>query len=186
MIEAAIIVHFATRGRLAGAVAGSLNAERGEFHDRRVRTRAVRDARSRWLSAHAAEASFPCGVLRTEELAIPQEARERREELAVIAAVLPEDVAFVVDPPESFPGPDPLEAGTVPRARLRSVEVVDASSAPLPEPAGESFDPEPDAWLVVGWTGEDGEPREQRLLFRSAWLAWTAARRLRGAFVTTV
>jgi hypothetical protein len=186
MIEAAIIVHFMTQGRLAGAVAGSLTAERGEFRDRRARTRALRDARSRWLFAHGAVASFPCGVVRTGDLPIPDEARERREELAVLAAVLPEELAFIVEPPERFPSADPLEAGSVPRSRLRSVTVVDAAGKPVPEPAGESFDAEPDVWLVLAWDDEEGETREQRSLFRSAWLAWSAARRLRDAFVAPV
>jgi hypothetical protein len=182
MIEAALIAEFVVRGRLGGAVAGSLNAERAAFHDRAARGRAVHAARTRWLRAHRAEVSFPCGVVPTDDVGFPPEVRDRRAELAVVVAVLPDAVSFLVDPPEMFPSPEPVEAGSVPRDALAGAEVCDLAGAPVPEPAAESFEPEPDVVLVVSWFDGD-ETREQRLLFRSAWLAWSAARRLRQAFV---
>lgn len=180
MIEAAIVAHLVAQARLTGAVQGSLIGERGEFHDRSDRARRVHAARTRWLEDHGADSSFPCGVVRTDAVGFPAEVRERRQELAVIAAVLPASLVFLVDPPEAFPAPEPVEAGTVPRRDLRGAEVVDAAGSPLPEPTTESFDREPDAVLVVSWVDGD-EVREQRLVFRSSWLAWQAVRRIRAA-----
>lgn len=183
MIEAAIIAQFVAQARLGAAVGNSLMAERGEFHDRAARGRALHAARTRWLKARGAESSFPCGVVRTDDVGFPAEVRDRREELSVIVAVLPEAVAFLVDPPETFPSPEPVETGSVPRTALTGAEVRDPSGAPVPEPSAETLEPEPDVVLVVRWVDDEGRPREQRLVFRSSWLAWKAAWRLREAFV---
>ena len=42
----------------------------------------------------------------------------------------------------------------------------------MPRPAAESFEDEPEVALVLRWEGD-----EQRLWFRSAWLAWRTADR---------
>jgi hypothetical protein len=144
-----------------------------------MRAYEIAAARSRWLHRHDAEASFPCGVTRpmVPEAADGTTLRERRTEVLVIAAVLPDRVVFLVDPPESLPSWDPIEAGSIARNALREVDVVGADGAHVAEPLAESFDPEPEVELVIRW---DGDPGEQRLTFRSAWLAWKAAGRLRG------
>jgi hypothetical protein len=102
--------------------------------------------------------------------------RERRTEVQVVAAVLVDRVTFLVEPPASLPSWDPIEAGSIDRAALRDVDVVDANGVHVAEPLAESFDPEPEVELVLRW---DGDPGEQRLTFRSAWVAWKAARRFR-------
>jgi hypothetical protein len=183
MIEAAIVAQLVAEARLGRAAAGSVTQALGEFHDRSDRARAIHAARTKWLQRRGAEASFPCGVVRTDAVGFPPEARERREELSVIAAVLPEDVVFLVDPPEVFPAPDPVEAGSVARADLRGASVVALDGSAVPEPASESFDREPDVVLVVSFADGDAIG-EQRLVFRSAWVAWQAAHRLRAATVS--
>lgn len=182
MIEAAILAQLVAHARLRGAVDASLTAERSEFRDRSDQARAFHRARTRWLEQHGAESSFPCGVVRTDAVAVDEELWGMREELAVFAVVLPETVTFLVDPPEGWPSPEPIEAGSVPRMDLMDAEVVDLGGSPVFEPAAESFDHEPDVVLVVSWE-EGGERREQRLVFRSSWLAWRAARRVRAASV---
>jgi hypothetical protein len=179
VIEAALLAQLVVQGRLTGAVGSVHAAERDELADRRQRSYELGAARSRWLDRHGAEWSFPCGVTRP---VLPQAAdgstlRERRTEVQVIAAVLSDRVMFLVEPPESLASWDPIEAGSIPLAALREVDVVDGDDRHVPEPRAESFDPEPEVQLVLRW---DGEPGEQRLTFRSAWLAWAAARRFRG------
>jgi hypothetical protein len=100
---------------------------------------------------------------------------------SVIAAVLPTTIAFLVDPPPSYPGEEPIEAGAVDRSAIRSVEVLTLEGEPALRPASEPIDREPEVLLVVTWTDAAGEPAEQRLLFRSSWEAWIAADKLREA-----
>ena len=187
MIEAALLAQLVTSGRIRRAVGSVHAAERDALADARRRTHELAAARSRWLHRNGAEGSFPCGVTRP---VLPQAAdgttlRERRTEVQVIAAVLPDKVTFLVEPPESLPSWDPIEAGSIPREALREVDVVDAAGVHVGEPLAESFDPEPEVELVIRWeseaddAGRPGELDEQRLTFRSAWLAWKAARRFR-------
>jgi hypothetical protein len=178
VIEAALLAQLVVEGRLKRAVGSVHRAERDALQDHRTRAHELAAARSRWLHRHGAASSFPCGVTRP---VLPVAAdgsalRERRTEVQVIAAVLPDAITFLVEPPESLPSWDPIEAGTIPRAALREADVVDADDRHVPEPLAESFDPEPEVELVLRW---DGDPGEQRLTFRSAWLAWKAVRRFR-------
>ena len=178
MIEAALIAALVVDGRIRRAVGTVHAAEREALADRRTRSHELAAARSRWLHRKGAEGSFPCGVTRPVLPVAAEGAtlRERRTEVQVIAAILPDRVTFLVEPPESLPSWDPIDAGSILRDALREVDVVDAAGAHVPEPLTESFDPEPEVELVLRW---DDEPSEQRLTFRSAWLAWGAARRFR-------
>jgi hypothetical protein len=171
MIEAALLAAV-----VADLKAREIARDVSELAEARERSHDLALARTRWLERHGAEASFPCGVTRPELPAGEGGATRRGQEVHVIAAVLPESVVFLVEPPERLASADPIEAGTIRREAIRSVDVVDAEGRPVPEPVTEPFDPEPEVELVVRW---DGEPGEQRLTFRSSWLAWQAARRLR-------
>jgi hypothetical protein len=91
MIEAALLAQALTKGRLEKALHAGMLAERGELANARERARGLAAARSRWLSDHDAERSFPWGVVEPEGL-IDATVRDRRAELAVIAAVLPSTV----------------------------------------------------------------------------------------------
>jgi hypothetical protein len=183
IIEAALLAQALAQGRLSKALGAGFVAERGELADARERARGVSAARSRWLSDHHAERSFPCGIVRPDGLIDPS-VRERRRELSVIAAVLPATVAFLVDPPESYPGDEPIEAGAVERAAIRSIDVAGVEGGSVPRPASEPIDPEPEVVVIVHWVDAAGENAEQRLLFRSSWDAWLAADKLRQAMTT--
>lgn len=180
MIEAALLAQALSQGRLHKALSAGLVEERGQLAEARERARGVAAARSKWLSDRDAERSFPCGVVRPDGL-IDASVRERRPELAVIAAVLPATVAFLVEPPPTYPGEEPIEAGQIDRSAIRTVEVFDLEGRAVPKPATEPIDPEPEVVVAIGWTDAAGEQAEQRLLFRSSWEAWTAAERLRQA-----
>jgi len=172
LIEAALIATVLAH-RQMGAVPRSLRQERSEHYDRRDRAHAVRAARSRWLHAHGAGASFLCGVVRPvpprPDVGGPPPVLGA--EVPVIAAVLPETFSFLVDPPEDFISDDPIEAGSLPRAALREVVVL-RDEVEVARPAAESFDDEPDVAVVLRWGDQ-----EQWLWFRSAWLAWRTADR---------
>ena len=176
-VHAALLGRFVADARLRQAVGSIHRAEREALAEQRSRAHELGAARARWLHRNGAEGSFPCGVTRPllPEAADGTTLRERRTEVQVIAAVLPDRVTFLVEPPESLPSWDPIEAGSIPRTALREVDVADARGVHVPEPLAESFDPEPEVELVIRWDGD----HEQRLTFRSAWLAWTAGRRFR-------
>jgi hypothetical protein len=177
MIEAAFLAAVVADSR-----ARAISREAGALAEERERSHELALARTRWLERHDAEASFPCGVTRPELPVDEGEATRRSEEVHVIAAVLPGSVVFLVEPPAWLASPDPIEAGAIRRDAIRTVDVVDRDGQPVPEPATEPFDPEPEVELVVWWDGdpgEPGEPGEQRLTFRSSWLAWQATKRLR-------
>jgi hypothetical protein len=180
MIEAALLAQALTQGRLQKALLAGMVAERGELANARIRARAVAAARSKWLFDHEAERSFPCGVVRPDGL-IDASVRERRPELAVIAAVLPATLAFLVEPPPTYPGDEPIEAGSIERSAIGAIEVVGTDGRPVPRPQAEPVDPEPEVVVSIGWTDAAGSAAAQRLLFRSSWEAWTAADRLRQA-----
>jgi hypothetical protein len=180
MIEAALLAQALTQGRLAKALHAGMLAERGELANARECARGLAAARSRWLSDHDAERSFPCGVVQPEGL-IDATVRDRRVELAVIAAVLPSTVVFLVEPPPSYPGDEPIDAGGIDRRSGATVEVVGLDERPMPRPAAEPIDPEPEVAVMIHWPAADETRAEQRLLFRSSWDAWMAADRLRDA-----
>ena len=182
MIEAALLAQALAQGRLHKALNAGLVAERGQLADARERARGLAAERSKWLSDHDAERSFPCGVVRPDGL-IDSSVRDGRRELAVIAAILPTTIAFLVEPPATYPGDEPIEAGSIERSAIHTVEVVRPDGQSVPRPASEPIDPEPEVVLSVAWTDAAGEPAEQRLLFRSSWEAWVAADRLGQAIV---
>jgi hypothetical protein len=174
------------------AVRESLHAELSELRAEEDREHILRMSRTKWLEDNEAEASFPCGVVRYERGA-PAEgpqpptrdpwARAGRlgtTDLPVFAAVLPDRVTFLAEPPEETGLLDVLEVGSIPRPAIVGVDVVDDRGAPVPEVATETIEPSVHREVVLSWTNE-GRPDEDRFRFRSTWLAWEAARRLRRA-----
>ena len=138
-------------------------------------------ARSRWLERHDAESSFPCGVVPEQEP--PADAPRlnvvpslQAKPVPVMAVVLPNDLAFILEQDAR----DVVEVGRIPRSAIRDVDVVDADGTHVPEPMHETFGPEVLSFVTLKWT--DGAiEEEERFGFRSAWLAWRAARKLSGA-----
>jgi hypothetical protein len=135
-------------------------------------------ARSRWLEQHEAEAAFPCGVVPEPEP--PPDAPRlnvvpmfRAKPTAVMAVVLPTDLVFIREEVSE----DVVELGRFPRSAIRDVDVVDADGTHVPEPTRETFEPEALSLVVLTWTN-DGTQEDERFGFRSAWLAWRAARKL--------
>jgi hypothetical protein len=141
----------------------------------------ARLARSRWLEQNRAEYSFPCGVVPQAE-PVPDEPRlnvlptKRRTVASVIAAVLPFDVAFLLDEDAE----DVVEFGRLPRSAIRDADVVDPAGAHIPEPIHETFELDRPPLAVLHWSN-GGVDDEERFAFRSVWLAWKAAHRLLGA-----
>lgn len=136
--------------------------------------------RGRWLEEHRAERSFLCGFLPSpSEVATgdrplnvaPSEVRFTQ----VTAAVLPDDVAFLREEAD-----DLVELGRIPRTAIREVDVVDQSGVHVPEPLHETFEPPALSLLVLRWENA-GADDEDRFAFRSPWMAWQAAHRLRAA-----
>jgi hypothetical protein len=144
---------------------------------------AARLARTRWLEVNEAESSFPCGVVPEPEpppdaprMNVVPLIRQARASVQVIAAVLPDELVFF---PEQDSG-EVAELGRLPRKAILDVDVVDGSGAHVPEPISETFEPEILSLVVLRWS-YDGVEEDERFAFRSAWLAWRAARRLRAA-----
>lgn len=144
---------------------------------------AARLARTRWLEMNEAETSFPCGMVPQPEpspdaprLNVVALIREALAPVQVIAAVLPGDLVFI---PEGS-SEEVVELGRLPRGAILGVDVVDGVGAHVPEPARETFEPEALSLVVLRWTNGDAQ-EEERFAFRSTWLAWRAARRLRAA-----
>lgn len=99
-------------------------------------------ARTRWLEANGAERSFPCGVVPQPEP--PPGAPRlnvlpalRQEPVQVIAAVLPTEVAFILEEDSE----EVTEVGRLPRSAIREVDVVDEARVHVPEPLEETFEP---------------------------------------------
>jgi hypothetical protein len=181
LLTVALLAYALNEARGDRAVHGVHAAERADVYARMDRRQALGASRSRWLHDHAAEASFPCGVVRPSQEGADDETlaalRGMDLELPVTAAVLGEEVAFLAEPPEASGVAQMIEVGRIGRDALREVEVVDATGARVPEPHREGFESQP-VWLVLRW-GDGDAADEERFLFRSAWLAWAAARRLR-------
>ena len=141
----------------------------------------ARMARSRWLEQNGAEYSFPCGVVPQPEAApdapvlnvIPM---MRRAVASVIAAVLPSDLVFLLEQESE----DVVELGRLPRRAIVETDVVDEDGSHIPEPLHESFESPGVSLAVLRWSN-DGVDEEERFGFRSVWLAWKAARKLRAA-----
>jgi hypothetical protein len=143
-------------------------------------------SRAAWLESHRAEGSWPCGVVRYEDDGQAAEAADpwargsqpRKGELPVSAVLLPDEVAFLAEPPAASGLDEMLEVGRIPRAAIDHVDVMDELGAHVPEPSNEDFEPTVHRELVLRWTNE-GAPDEERFVFRSTWPAWAAGRRLR-------
>lgn len=182
LLTVALLAYALNEARGDRAVKGVHAAERADVYARMDRRQTLGASRSRWLHDHAAEASFPCGVVRPSEEGADEQTlatlRGMDLELPVTAAILGEDVAFLAEPPEASGVAQVIEVGRIARAALREIEVVDATGSRVPEPHREGFEPETSVWLALRW-GDDAARDEERFLFRSAWLAWTAARRFR-------
>jgi hypothetical protein len=147
---------------------------------------AARLARTRWLEVNDAEASFPCGIVPQPEvrpdaprLNVVPLVREAMAPVHVLAVVLPTDLVFI---PEDQGSEEITELGRLSRSAIRDVDVLDAAGVHVPEPARETFEPDAISLVALRWTNGDVE-EEERFAFRSAWLAWRAARRLRDAML---
>ena len=147
-----------------------LNAERY------AQAAAVGRARTRWLDEHHAQSSLPCGVVRWE---VSADDGAVTVDVFVTAVITDTAVAFLVDRPDGSGGV-PIEVGSIDRAALAEVTVLDIDGREVLHPAAEPIDPEPGVALAIRWRDEGG-PNEQRLLFGSAWEAWRAADALRAA-----
>jgi hypothetical protein len=140
----------------------------------------LKESRVRWLEENRAERSFPCGVVPDPSsppgepgppeprLNVP---RTKVVWMQVFAAVLPSDLAFIRGQADG----EVVEVGRIPRNAIREVDVFDQSGDHIPEPASETFEAPLLALVVLRWTNE-GTPDEDRFAFRSAWMAWQAAR----------
>ena len=169
LFEAALLAQFVIHARGRQAVRASLANEWAEMSREHERGDAMRLARTRWLHANGAEASFPCGVVDVEAVAVP-----------ALVAIVPDGLAFLAETPQGSSMADVLEVGRIPRSSIRAVDVLDAGGAHISEPLRESFEPDVDVWLVLRCS-LDGEEHEDRFRFRSTWMAWRAARKLRPA-----
>jgi hypothetical protein len=169
LFEAALLAQFVIHARGRQAVRNSLANEMTELREERLAGDAQKRARTKWLLENGAEASFPCGVVHVEDEAVP-----------VLVAIVPDGIAFLAETPAGASVHDVLEVGRISRSDLTEVDVVDAAGRHVPEPLRESFEPDVDVWIVLRWT-RDGEEHEDRLAFRSPWMAWQAGRRLREA-----
>jgi hypothetical protein len=142
---------------------------------------AAKLARTRWLERHDAESTFPCGVVPEPEPTADAPRLNvvpslRAKPVPVIAVVLPDDLVFILEQDSQ----DVVELGRLPRDAIGDVDVVDADGRHVPELTQETFEPEALSLVALTWT--DGAVEEQeRFGFRSAWLAWKAARKLQAA-----
>ena len=161
-----MLAQFVIHARGRQAVKASLANEWAEIREERFVADAKKRARTKWLDANRAEASFPCGVVHVEDQQVP-----------VLVAVVPDGLAFLAETPQGSSVDDVLEVGRIPRSAITGIDVMDASGGHVPEPLRETFEDEVDVWLVLTWA-RDGEQHEDRFAFRSAWMAWRAVGRL--------
>jgi hypothetical protein len=152
----------------ASFVIGGANFRRAM---RRIGDGDGRLAFTRWMEANRAEASFPAGLVAVEE---HEDALQ-----PVLVAVIPDAFVFVDEDGEDDHN-EMVELGRFRRDAVKGVDVVDEHGAHVPEPWGESIDePEQLCRLVVSWVDEQGTAQTDGFLFRSASVAWDAARRFR-------
>jgi hypothetical protein len=71
LFEPAILARFVIRARGRQAVQSSLANEMAELREEQFAGDAKKRARTKWLHANGAEASFPCGVVHVEDDAVP-------------------------------------------------------------------------------------------------------------------
>jgi hypothetical protein len=172
MLAAAIVE--ATEPRIRTAEHAIERARRDDEMQERVE-------RSRWLEEQQAERSFPCGIVpdtREVETGLPRLnvlPADIAPPMAVTAAVLPTDVAFIRDGRD-----DVVELGRIPRTAILDVDVVDGSGAHIPDPNQETIEEPQLSLLVLKWKNQ-GTDDEDRFAFRSPWLAWQAGRKLMDA-----
>jgi hypothetical protein len=127
-----------------------------------------------WALAHSPQPPpEPAGVAPPPE---PESGAPLRP-MQVIAAVLPNDLVFIR---EETHDEEVEEVGRLPRDAIQDVDVVDAQDVHVPDPVRESIEPEKVVFAVLRWSNE-GTPDEDRFAFRSPWMAWQAAHRLRAA-----
>jgi enterochelin esterase-like enzyme len=169
LFETAPLLEFLHHARGRRVVRSSLAAEWSEMSERHRQGDARKLARSKWLHANGAEASFPCGVVDVEGSSIP-----------AIVAVVPDGLAFLAETPVDVAVDDVLEVGRIAASSIVGVDVIDAEGNHVPEPTRESFEPDAAFSMVLRWAAED-DVHEDRFAFRSSWTAWQAARRLRNA-----
>jgi hypothetical protein len=169
LFETALLLEFLHHARGRRAVRSSLAAEWSEMSERHRQGDERKLARTKWLHANGAEASFPCGVVEVEGTAFP-----------AIVAIVSDGLAFLAETPADAVVNDVLEVGRIAAASITDVDVMDAHGNHVPEPMRESFEADVDVSLVLRWN-RDGTQEEDRFAFRSTWSAWQAVRRLRGA-----
>jgi hypothetical protein len=135
-------------------------------------------ARSRWLERQDAESAFTCGVVPEPEP--PAGAPRlnvvpslRTKPVPVMAVVSPNDLVFILEQDSE----DVVEVGRLPRRAIVDTDVIDAEGNHVPEPLQETFESPGLSLTVLRWVNE-GVDEEERFAFRSAWLAWKAARKL--------
>ena len=141
----------------------------------------ARIARARWLEDNHAESSFPCGVVPRPKPGPLEPVLNvlpiiKQTISAIIAVILPSDLVFLLEDD----APEVTELGRIPRAAVRSVDVVDLDERHVPEPIEETFESDRPALALLRWS-DQGKDDEERFAFRSAWLAWKCARKLLAA-----
>src|SRR5918994_3815887 len=122
LFEAAILLQFLNHARGRRAVRASLADELADIREQHRQGDALKLARTRWLHANRADASFPCGVVEVEGTSIP-----------AIVAVLPESLAFLAETPAGSVVEDVVEVGRIPASAIASIDVVDAAGNHVPE-----------------------------------------------------
>ncbi|MCD6021104.1 MAG: hypothetical protein K0R20_814 [Actinomycetia bacterium] len=145
-----MLAQFVIHARGRQAVGSSLANEMAELREDQLAGDTKKRARTKWLHANGAEASFPCGVVHVEDEAVP-----------VLVAIVPDGIAFLAETPQGASVYDVLEMGRIPRSDLTEVDVVDVAGRHMPEPLRESFEPDVDVWIVLRWT-RDGQEHEDR------------------------
>lgn len=152
----------------ASFVIGGANFRRAM---RRIDDGAERLDLTRWMETNHAEASFPSGLVAVDE--------HSKALQPVLVAVIPDAFVFV-DEDGDDDHDQMIELGRFRRDAVKGVTVIDEHASHVPEPWGESIDePERLCRLVVSWVDEDGVAQADEFLFRSAFVAWDAAHRLR-------
>ena len=109
-----MLAQFVIHARGRQAVRNSLANEMAELREEQLAGDAKKLARTKWLHANGAEASFPCGVVHFEDEAVP-----------VLVAIVPDGIAFLAETPPGASTYDVLEVGRIPQSGLTEVDVVE-------------------------------------------------------------